>query len=361
MKPRLIQSGAAALILLMMAANAVSADQSQGDNDTSSPGLQHSYTVSAEAGATVSLAAQIEVNYQGGKHLAPSQNVAFSVAAQQTSLPVGYSVDDITVAIPATWTGGSASGTGNVSFTAPAEAGQHTYTFKYDPTTFTCISSPCLSGQPGFVVQLSVSEPELEPEPELDPVAPTVTFSSPLDGAVFTIGDMIAADYDCTSDSAMVECAGPVADGASIDTATVGWKTFSVHALDADGDETTDQVSYRVVFPFAFVSPINEDPGVNAAIVAGKRVAIQFTMFGYHGNDVLHGWPRHQQVDCGTGAPIGKATVRQVRTRKYDASTSSYRFIWVTKSSWEDTCRKFYVRLEDKMHHSATFTFIAQF
>src|SRR5262245_52630492 len=129
MKTRLAQASACALILLVVAANAVSADQSQGDNDTSTPGLQHSYSLSAEAGSTVQLTAQIEINYQGSKHLTPDQTVTFSNSAQQTSLPDGYSVGDINIAIPSSWTSGSVTSTGNVSFTAPAVAGEYSYGF----------------------------------------------------------------------------------------------------------------------------------------------------------------------------------------------------------------------------------------
>ena len=218
-------------------------------------------------------------------------------------------------------------------------------------------------GQERVHVTLTVTEAnqQPDPEPQADPVKPSVTIDQPLNGAVLTIGDELLADYACSSDSAMVECDGSVADGAAVDTSTVGWKTFSVHAMDADGDETTELVTYRVIFPFAYVGPTLENPGLNSPITAGDKVKIRFTMFGYHGGAVLHGWPRHQQVDCTTFAPIGSPTVRRIRTRGYNVATSQYKFVWVTKAEWAGTCRQFYVRLEDQMHHSATFTFIAQF
>src|SRR3954454_5676871 len=127
-----LRSTAAALVLLVLAANAALADQSQGDNDVSAPGLKHSFVVSSDPGAAVQLAPQIAVNYQGSKHLESDQTVVFSVAQQQTSLPAGYAAADINVAVPAGWSDGTVTGTANVSFTAPATPGAYSYVLKYD-------------------------------------------------------------------------------------------------------------------------------------------------------------------------------------------------------------------------------------
>jgi hypothetical protein len=364
-----LKSTAGALVLLVLAANAALADQSQGDNDVSAPGLQHSFVVSSDPGATVQLTPQITVDYQGSKHLESSQTVVFSVAQQQTSLPAGYAVDDINVAVPAEWSDSTVTGTGNVSFTAPATAGSYTYVLKYDPVTFECASAPCLSGQPGFVIQLSVNE--VTPPPDGGdgdsdvnvPVAvlPSVTINQPLDGAVLHIGDELNAEFSCSSDSPVTQCAGSVDNDTPIDTSTVGWHTLTVSAKDADGDETTSSVSYRVIFPFAFVAPTLETPGTNASIVAGKKLTVRFTMFGYYGANVLHGWPRHQQLDATSRSLIGRMSVSRVRRVKYDATTDQYSFIWATKKSWAGTERQLIVRLEDGMHHSATFMLVVSF
>ena len=79
----LLKSTAAALVLLVLAANAALADQSQGDNDVSAPGLQHSFIVSSDPGAPVQLTPQIAVDYQGSKHLESNQTVVFSVASSK--------------------------------------------------------------------------------------------------------------------------------------------------------------------------------------------------------------------------------------------------------------------------------------
>ena len=73
----------------------------------------------------------------------------------------------------------------------------------------------------------------------VDKLAPSVRLSTPADGATFTTGQSVAADYACTDEtngSGVARCAGPAAAGAAIDTSTVGDKTFSVDAVDAAGN-----------------------------------------------------------------------------------------------------------------------------
>ncbi len=80
---------------------------------------------------------------------------------------------------------------------------------------------------------------------------PSISISSPGDGATFVKGQVVTAAYSCTaSESAGVtSCAGPVANGAALDTATLGQHTFKVEAKDTDGGSASKSVSYRVVPP----------------------------------------------------------------------------------------------------------------
>ena len=68
-------------------------------------------------------------------------------------------------------------------------------------------------------------------------------------GAVYPRGTSVLASYRCTDaagGSGIARCAGTVADGAAIDTATRGPKTFTVTATDAAGNETSKVVAYTV-------------------------------------------------------------------------------------------------------------------
>ncbi len=72
--------------------------------------------------------------------------------------------------------------------------------------------------------------------------APSISISTPPDGAVYATGSSVLADYACAPDGTtlapVTQCDGPVANGAAIDTATAGTKTFTVTAQDADGPVT---------------------------------------------------------------------------------------------------------------------------
>jgi hypothetical protein len=80
-----------------------------------------------------------------------------------------------------------------------------------------------------------------------DTTAPSVTITSPADGATFVAGTAITADYGCADDdSGVATCDGPVADGAAVDTAAPGTHAFTVTSSDAAGNTATKTVHYSV-------------------------------------------------------------------------------------------------------------------
>ena len=80
---------------------------------------------------------------------------------------------------------------------------------------------------------------------------PSVTITSPTDGATYTLSQVVNAAYSCGHEegTSIESCAGPVASGAAIDTATPGPHTFMVKAEDDLGGESTESVSYSVSAP----------------------------------------------------------------------------------------------------------------
>ncbi len=80
----------------------------------------------------------------------------------------------------------------------------------------------------------------------VDVTAPTVTIAAPVAGAVFEQGATVLADYACAG---AATCAGPVADGAAIDTASPGDKDFRVLATDDAGNTAAGDAGYGVVAP----------------------------------------------------------------------------------------------------------------
>jgi len=85
-----------------------------------------------------------------------------------------------------------------------------------------------------------------------DTTKPTITLDSPAEGATYTVGQNVIANYSCSDDKSSgsdLSCEGTVPSGSPIDTTSVGTKTFSVTATDKAGNTETKSVSYSVVSP----------------------------------------------------------------------------------------------------------------
>jgi glycine rich protein len=81
------------------------------------------------------------------------------------------------------------------------------------------------------------------------PVPPSISITSPTNGATYTQGQAVTAIYSCTppEGTGVKTCAGPVANGAPVDTASLGLHTFTVEAEDTDGFGASKSVKYTVV------------------------------------------------------------------------------------------------------------------
>ncbi|MGE3466348.1 MAG: LamG-like jellyroll fold domain-containing protein [Pyrinomonadaceae bacterium] len=82
----------------------------------------------------------------------------------------------------------------------------------------------------------------------IDKTAPGVSIAAPT-AVDYFINDVINASYGCSDAlSGIVSCSGTVANGAPINTSTVGPKIFSVTATDNAGNATTSNVTYHVKY-----------------------------------------------------------------------------------------------------------------
>lgn len=90
----------------------------------------------------------------------------------------------------------------------------------------------------------------------IDRAAPTISFVKPTDGSGFVQGALAAASYSCADDRSGVQtCVGSAANGANIDTGSVGSHTFTINATDAADNGSTATVTYDVNAPDGTVPP----------------------------------------------------------------------------------------------------------
>ncbi len=83
----------------------------------------------------------------------------------------------------------------------------------------------------------------------VDRKPPVIAIATPAGVPTYLLNEIVAADYACTDGgSGVATCAGPVADGAAFDTASVGVKTFQVNASDAVGNASAASNTYNVTY-----------------------------------------------------------------------------------------------------------------
>jgi len=84
----------------------------------------------------------------------------------------------------------------------------------------------------------------------VDETKPTISLTAPGAGATYELGAQLLADYACADEpngSGLESCEGSAADGAAVDTGSLGEKTFTVDASDHAGNTEAMTVSYTVV------------------------------------------------------------------------------------------------------------------
>lgn len=197
-----------------------------------------------------------------------------------------------------------------------------------------------------------------------DASAPTIALATPADGASYLLGSVVLADYDCADEaggSGLASCVGTLADGAALDTATVGTGSFTVDAEDHAGNTASLTHHYSVVYDFAgFFAPVNGLPTLNR-VHAGAAVPVKFSLGGDQGLDVLAaGFPASQTTPCDSAAPVDELEATATAgssSLSYDAALDRYSYVWKTDKAWAGTCRQLVVRLADGTEHRASFSF----
>lgn len=150
-----------------------------------------------------------------------------------------------------------------------------------------CIGGPAASAKPAKLSPFRQSEaPELGrtlsalPEPLGGLLGLTIMITAPKDGATYGQGQVVTAAYTCSTlpKRTLIECAGTVANGAAIETSTLGVHTFTVNAMYSGGSHDTHDsrtVKYTVAAtgaPQGTGSPSRTEPilGSVAAPILGS-------------------------------------------------------------------------------------------
>jgi hypothetical protein len=113
----------------------------------------------------------------------------------------------------------------------------------------------------------------------VDVTAPQVTLTTPSQGAVYDLGQDVTASYSCTDEdggSGLASCTGTVANGAKIDTTSVGEKSFTVSATDNAGNPASTTVTYSVADRGGPVITLSS-PADGAVYGLGDRVLADYS------------------------------------------------------------------------------------
>jgi hypothetical protein len=194
----------------------------------------------------------------------------------------------------------------------------------------------------------------------IDANAPTVTLTTPQNGAVFLAGDSFLVDFSCAdAGSGVASCTGTQAVGAQLDT-SAGTHTFTVTATDRNGHTTTVTATYQAWPWTGFLDPVNNLPVINLA-KAGSAIPVKFQLGGNRGLSIFAaGYPKTQAITCDPNAVVDG--VEQTVTAggsslQYDAGSNMYTYVWKTDGAWSGTCRQLVLKFPNGSTRRADFKF----
>ena len=197
---------------------------------------------------------------------------------------------------------------------------------------------------------------------KVDAVKPSVTITAPADGASYPLDKVVTAKFKCTdNESGMDTCVGSTANGANLDTSTIGPHAFTVTGTDLAGNVTTLTTHYTVVYTFnGFFSPIGNESDQSLNLVhAGDLIKVGFGLDGDRGPNpgaftwaptACPSWAPHTVPAGGQGTTAGLS---------YGAASGHYTYGWQTQAAWAGTCQQLKLTLNDGTTHTAVFMFFA--
>ena len=195
----------------------------------------------------------------------------------------------------------------------------------------------------------------------------SITLLTPLDGAVYLLGEDVPADYECADEhggSGLASCAGDVADGDADRHLLGGSEELQRRRrTDAAGGPRFRRRAPTAWSTTSAASSAGPQPArASNRARAGRVVLVRFSLDGFHGRDVLaDGYPQVAEIECGSGERAGGgragAHPRPALRLRRGHRGHAYRLAWKTRRSWAGTCRQFLLGLADGTVHRADYRF----
>ncbi len=170
-----------------------------------------------------------------------------------------------------------------------------------------------------------------------DTTAPAITITTPTSTS-YTLNQAVPAGYACTDIcSGVATCAGPVPSGSSINTASVGSKSFTVTATDNAANSASRTVNYTVVYTFSgFQAPLSAG-SFGGVFKLGRTLPIKWQLTdatgAFIGTAVATTTLRVDSVLCtgqGDGTPPFDPGTSGSSGLRYDSTANQYIFNWQT-------------------------------
>jgi hypothetical protein len=187
-----------------------------------------------------------------------------------------------------------------------------------------------------------------------DNVAPVITVNNPTVGADYTLNQSVLANYSCadTGGSGIQSCTGTVANGAAIDTTSVGIKTFTVTAIDKAGNQSTETVSYTVGYAIAVL--FDQTKANNS----GTNIPIKLKIVDANGVNLSAANIQlvAVRVDPGNLPAQSSGNSSSTNVFSFDSSSQSYQYNLKSEQTWAPgTYRLVFRIVGDPVEHFVSF------
>ncbi|HVV36111.1 MAG TPA: PQQ-dependent sugar dehydrogenase [Acidimicrobiales bacterium] len=193
-----------------------------------------------------------------------------------------------------------------------------------------------------------------------DGAGPTLTSTTPADGATYTVGDIISTAAACTDASVPYFAAGSCRTDVRSVQVVPGLNSLRFQAVDAFGNTTVKTIHYRGVYDFeGFLDPLH---AAHNGADAGRIVPLRWRLHKSTGGSFeaapshLLSWTR-TPVDC----PLTKTryiTEYGIREGLHTAGdTTTYELGWNAPVSYAGHCYRATINLDDNTRHSVVIRF----